>query len=167
MLLQQLNKLDDTEARETLTKCCGSGKWVDKMNAARPFSNQQDLFDKADDAWQQCSQEDWLEAFTHHPKIGDVESLKKKFASTSDFASTEQAGVNTATTDIINELALYNEKYEAKFGFIFIVCATGKSAQEMLTLLKQRYENLPEEEIRIAMQEQHKITKIRLQKLIA
>ena len=167
MPLQKLNNLEELLLREELTKCCGSKNWVNKMVSAFPFTNLQNFFDTAELAWKQCAQQDWLEAFTHHPKIGDIDSLKKKFASTSELAANEQSGVNTATENIIKELAEYNRKYAEKFGYIFIVCATGKSAGEMLSLLKQRYENDPAKEIQIAMNEQNKITQLRLKKLLA
>ncbi|MDB5191737.1 MAG: uraD [Segetibacter sp.] len=163
----ELNNLSEPALKEELAKCCGSKNWVNKIAASFPFTNVDELFAKAEQAWYECSEQDWLEAFTHHPKIGDANSLKEKFASTSHLASTEQAGVNSASDTIISELAEYNKKYEEKFGYIFIVCATGKSAGDMLHLLKQRYKNDPATEIKIAMKEQNYITKIRLKKLLA
>jgi 2-oxo-4-hydroxy-4-carboxy-5-ureidoimidazoline decarboxylase len=132
-----------------------------------PADDMVELLNDAEDLWYQCTQTDWLEAFTHHPKIGDVESLTKKFASTAQWASGEQMAVNTASQQIIEALAKGNEAYEQKFGFIFIVCATGKSAEEMLQLLQARLPNSTETEINIAMDEQNKITQLRLQKLLA
>ena len=113
-----------------------------------------------------CSEKDWKEAFSHHPKIGDLESLKKKFSSTAGWASDEQSGVNTASQQIIEALADGNKKYEEKFGYIFIVCAAGKSAEEMLAIFKSRLQNSPEVEIEIAADEQNKITKLRIEKLL-
>ena len=124
-----------------------------------------DLLD-AEDQWYECSEADWLDAFTHHPKIGDVESLKKKFASTANWASGEQSGVDKASEEIIKALAEANRLYEEKFGYIFIVCATGRSAEEMLGLLHARLLHDPETEIEIAADEQNKITKLRLEKLL-
>ena len=112
------------------------------------------------------AESDWQEAFTHHPQIGDRESLKKKFASTAGWAGNEQSGTATATEDVLDELAEYNHQYREKFGYIFIVCATGKTALEMLTMLKQRIENSRETEILIAAGEQAKITRLRLEKLL-
>ena len=108
-----------------------------------------------------------MEAFAHHPKIGDLDSLKKKFASTSLWAAGEQSGVENPENQTITKLATKNEAYENKFGYIFIVCATGKSAEEMLLLLKERLKNNFEEEIAIAMNEQMKITRIRLEKILS
>ena len=109
---------------------------------------------------------DWKEAFAHHPKIGDFESLKKKFASTRGWAEQEQSGSQNASMAVLQALALANQTYENRFGYIFIVCATGKSAEEMLKILESRLNHDPKIEIKIAAQEQDKITKIRLEKLI-
>lgn len=167
MTIERLNQVDATELAEHFTRCCGSSRWVQGMIAMRPFLDKQDLFVKADQVWESCGQADWLEAFTHHPKIGDVESLRKKFASTSEWAGNEQSGVNEASSETIGKLAKGNADYEDKFGFIFIVCATGKTADEMLALLNERLPNDQEKELRIAAGEQAKITRIRLEKLIA
>jgi 2-oxo-4-hydroxy-4-carboxy-5-ureidoimidazoline decarboxylase len=107
-----------------------------------------------------------LEAFKIHPRIGDIESLRKKFASTASWASDEQSGASEAAEDVLHELSEGNDHYEKKFGYIFIVCATGKSATEMLTLLKNRLHNNPEAEFAIACEEQKKITNLRLDKLL-
>lgn len=164
--LSSFNQLPIETATKELFKCCGSTTWVNKLMANFPYENEAALFEQANDIWYNgVNQADYLEAFTHHPKIGDVESLKKKFASTSDWAGAEQSGVNSAKEQTIIELAAYNEKYYQKFGYIFIVCATGKSASEMLHLLKERVKHQPEEELAIAAGEQHKITLIRLRKL--
>lgn len=140
---------------------CGSSAWVDLMLKQFPFTDEKDLLNAATDSWyNQCSSIDWLESFTHHPKIGDVKSLTKKFA------GKEQASVASAAKKTITALANANKEYEAKFGFIFIVCATGRSATEMLRLLEDRLSNTIGEELHIAMGEQMKITILRFQKLI-
>jgi 2-oxo-4-hydroxy-4-carboxy-5-ureidoimidazoline decarboxylase len=167
MTLEQLNNLEPSALTEALTKCCGSSSWVKQVSELFPFSDKEDLMDIAEDVWYQCNTEDFMEAFKHHPKIGDTKSLKEKFASTSTWASGEQSGVNQATDEVIEALTKGNSDYENKFGYIFIVCATGKSAEEMLDLLNKRLINSPEDEIMIAMEEQNKITKIRLEKLLA
>jgi len=131
-----------------------------------PADDLVELLEDAEEQWWKCSKEDWKEAFAHHPKIGDVESVKKKFASTAQWASGEQSGVNTASQKTIEALAEGNKKYESKFGYIFIVCATGKSAGEMLEILESRLPNDPEDEIEIAADEQNKISKLRLEKLL-
>lgn len=168
MTLAELNTADMYEARTALTRCCGSTAWVEKMLASRPFQGEKNLFYLADKIWQEeCTEVDWLEAFTHHPKIGDLDNLKKKFAQTADWSGDEQSSVNSASEQTLEALAQGNTDYEAKFGYIFIVCATGKTADEMLQLLEARLPNDPMDEIRIAMGEQAKITKLRLEKLLA
>lgn len=131
-----------------------------------PADDMVELLEDAEEQWWKCSEDDWKEAFAHHPKIGDVESLAKKFASTANWASGEQNSVINASTEVIEALAEGNRLYEEKFGFIFIVCATGKSAEEMLGLLHARLPNEPEDEIKIAADEQNKITKLRIEKLL-
>ncbi len=166
MTLHELNILNKQQLSEELTKCCGSSSWVNKMLPFIPADDMIELLEDAEDQWWQCSEDDWKEAFTHHPKIGDVESLTKKFASTSQWASGEQSAVNVASKETIEALAECNRLYEEKFGYIFIVCATGKSAEEMLGILQSRLKNNPEEEIQIAADEQNKITKLRIEKLL-
>ena len=153
--------------KEELFKCCGCTIWADRLASKFPFQSLEELKKESDNIWFSLSENDWKEAFTHHPKIGDVKSLQEKFASTKQWASAEQAAVNTATQTILQELKNGNDDYEKKFGYIFIVCATGKSAEEMLTILKSRINNSPEEEIKIAMEEQNKITHLRIDKLFA
>jgi len=167
MQLAELNQLSPAQRKEELTKCCGASAWVEGMNRLFPFQEKSELLQQADRVWNSLSPKDWLEAFTHHPKIGDVHSLKEKFASTAKWASGEQASVQQASEQVIEQLAEDNKAYEEKFGYIFIVCATGKPAEEMLMLLHKRLLNKAEEEIRIAAAEQAKITKIRLEKLLA
>ena len=136
------------------------------MDSLFPFPDEESLFIESEKIWFACNENDWKEAFTHHPKIGDIDSLKKKFGSTAQWASGEQSGVNVAAHDILEALAAGNEMYEKKFGYIFIVCATGKSAEEMLGILQARLRNSPETEIEVAADEQNKITKLRLEKLV-
>ena len=132
-----------------------------------PFSSEANLVEHATRIWyDECDASDWQESFTHHPKIGDIRSLEKKFAVTKHLAGREQAGVASAALMTIQELAQANIAYEAKNGFIFIVCATGKSADEMLRLLQDRLSNSTSEEVAIAMGEQAKITMIRFKKLM-
>ena len=164
--LDEINKMAPSVFQEKISKCCGATAWVNKMLIARPFKNSSDLFEKAETAWFACKKKDWLEAFTHHPRIGDVASLKEKFASTATWASGEQGRVQEASDKTLEELKMYNDLYFNKFSFIFIIFATGKSADHMLSALKERYDNEPVEEIINAMMEQNKITKIRLEKLL-
>ena len=150
----------------TLSRCCASRGWVSAMMAAGPFSDRQALFDAASRIWWQLDTKDWLEAFAGHPKIGDLNHLREKFAATAHLSSREQAGVTEASEETLSQLAAGNQVYEARFGFIFIVCATGKSAAEMLALLKDRLKHEPEDELRIAAGEQLKITLLRLEQCL-
>ena len=135
------------------------------MAALFPLAGIDDLWRVAGKVWHECGEEDWLEAFGHHPRIGDLEALKKKYAGTG--ASMEQSGALDAPMKILEALAEGNRVYEEKFGYIFIVCATGKCAEEMLGLLRERLGNDPEKEILVAMGEQEKITRLRLEKLLS
>ncbi|MCW3106643.1 MAG: uraD [Segetibacter sp.] len=167
MTLTELNTLDKPLQKEALTKCCGAHAWVEKMIDIFPVYNVETLLNEGEKIWYQCNEDDWREAFTYHPKIGDINVLKEKFASTIKWAEGEQAAVKQTSNEVLEALAEGNKLYEEKFGYIFIVCATGKSAEEMLALLKERLPNKSEDEIKIAMEEQNKITKLRLQKLLA
>jgi 2-oxo-4-hydroxy-4-carboxy-5-ureidoimidazoline decarboxylase len=167
MTLDELNKMDKGRLKEALHRCCGSRVWVNKMVAAFPVNDKKTLINTVDNAWFTCEEVDWIEAFRHHPKIGDLDSLKEKFATTSQWAEGEQSGVKQASEEVLKQLAEGNQLYEKKFGYIFIVYATGKSAEEMLGILQTRLLNKPEDEIKIAMIEQNKITKLRLEKLLA
>ncbi len=165
MTIAEFDHLDIDYKKELLTKCCGSAAWVVKMLDSPFAEDLVDLEETAEEIWYDCTEADWLEAFSHHPKIGDVNSLKEKFSNTAAWASKEQGAVDTAPKDILHQLAKVNEEYEQKFGFIFIVCATGKSAEEMLAILQDRLPNNAADEIKIAAEEQLKITKLRLEKL--
>lgn len=161
MTITDLNKLGREDASKQLGICCGSSVWLSELMKEFPFADELDLVAKAERAWyDKCKEADWLEAFSHHPKIGDIKSLSEKFA------GKEQGSIVSASKQLIEELAKANEDYEKEFGFIFIVCATGKSANEMLRLLDDRLENSRDEELCIAMGEQHKITILRFKKLI-
>ena len=166
MTLHEFNILPRQQLIAELTKCCGSSAWVNRMLPFIPADDMIELLEDAEEQWYTCSVEDWKEAFSHHPKIGDVESLSKKFAATAQWASGEQSGVHAASKETIQALAESNRLYEEKFGYIFIVCASGKSAAEMLGILQARLKNEPEEEIKIAADEQNKITKLRIEKLL-
>jgi len=159
--LQEFNNTEKEKASKELFSCCGSGKWVSLLMQSFPFASEKKLAEKATALWyDECSEKDWLESFSHHPEIGDVKSLSEKFA------GKEQAGVAAASEETIEALAKANAAYKNKFGFIFIVCATGKPAGEMLRLLQERLKNTITEELHIAMGEQHKITLIRFGKFL-
>ncbi len=161
-----LNALEEDDARAALTRCCGSTAWVTGMLQARPFVDEAELLQAADRVWLAASPADVREALTHHPEIGaDVEALRAKFQSTAGWSEGEQAGVEAADETTLLQLRDGNVEYKAKFGHIFVVCATGKSAAQMLELLRARLPNEPERELLNAAQEQGKITKLRLAKL--
>jgi 2-oxo-4-hydroxy-4-carboxy-5-ureidoimidazoline decarboxylase len=166
MTLHEFNILPKQQLAEALTRCCGSAAWVQKMLPFVPADDMVELLEDAEEQWWKCSVDDWKEAFAQHPKIGDTASLREKFASTEQWASGEQAGAKNAAEQTITDLAEANKKYEQKFGYIFIICATGKSAEEMLANLQERLSNDPATEIEIAADEQNKITKLRLEKLL-
>ena len=132
------------------------------MLTRRPFHTQQDLIAAAREEWFALTEGDWLEAFRHHPKIGDRDALRQRFPATHHLSEREQAGVSGASDAVIDALAEGNRSYEAKFGYIFIVCATGRSADEMLAMLHERLDNDPAREIHIAAEEQAKITALRV-----
>ena len=164
--VKQFNSLTKLEAIEALIRCCGATRWASSMESERPFSDRRSLIDLGIKFWSQMGEADWKEAFKHHPKIGSADSLQKKFVATKDWAEQEQQGSRSASLSVLEALALGNQTYENRFGFIFIVCATAKKAEEMLQLLELRLNNEPQTELRIAAGEQGKITRIRLERLI-
>jgi 2-oxo-4-hydroxy-4-carboxy-5-ureidoimidazoline decarboxylase len=166
MNLTALNDLCSDELQRQFLTCCGSSKWSQLMVHAAPFPSEEALFEAADKSWAACVEEDWQEAFRHHPRIGDLDSLRKKFTDTRHLAKNEQAAVNHASEQTLRALKSANDAYEQRFAFIFIVFATGKSAGEMLGLLEQRMLNDRTTELHTAAAEQHKITLLRLKKLL-
>jgi OHCU decarboxylase len=159
-------RINGADARALLTNCCAAAAWVDGMFARRPFANDDAVMAAADEVAGALGARDWLEAFAAHPLIGDVDSLRKKYAATKQLAAGEQAGVADADEATLGELVVLNQAYRDKFGFIFIVFATGKSAADMLAILKSRIGNSRDEELCNAAGEQMKIMKLRLQKLV-
>ena len=161
-----LNALTQEDACELLAQSCGSSRWVQAMVEGRPYQDMEALQQRAQTVWGTMERSDILEAFDHHPRIGaDIQALRKKFATTASLSESEQASVAHASEETLLALRDGNKKYEARYGHIFIVCATGKSAQEMLELLEARMDNEPDEELRIAAAEQAKITQIRLENI--
>jgi len=170
LAINNLNNVSEIDAVQVFMQCCTSTKWVNFMVSALPIANQTQLINCANKYWAQLSENDYLEAFEGHPKIGDVNSLRAKYANTlvhaKALASEEQSAVNKASNNVLVELEKLNNEYHKKFGFIFIVCATGKSAEEMLLLLKQRLPNNQSTELTNAAEEQRKIFQIRLIKML-
>ena len=166
MTIAALDHGDEPMARAALLRCCGAGDWVDAMLHARPFVTREGLHAAADQAFAPLAREAVFEAFSHHPRIGDLSELRDRFASTASWASGEQQGAAQAQESTLEALAAGNAAYEARFGHRFIVCATGLSAHEMLARLESRLHHGAEEELRIAAAEQLKITHLRLDKLL-
>lgn len=164
--LEQLNQAESETAYADFLNCCGSQNWARLMTEARPFGDVVVLIKQARQIWLNLTAEDWLEAFAAHPKIGARQGTPKQQAQSAEWSRGEQSGTNAADDSVLDALTEANSLYEEKFGFIFIVCATGKSAEEMLDLCRRRVRNDTDAEIRIAADEQRKITEIRLKKLL-
>lgn len=165
--LQRLNTLSRAQAEAELLKCCGSEKWARQMVEQRPFEDVNDLLSNADSIWWSLDGADWLEAFSHHPKIGEKKAAAAQAAEARAWSAEEQSRAGAAAPEASRALGEANRDYERQFGYIFIVCATGKRSEEMLALLKQRLQNEPEAELRVAAEEQRRITHLRLEKLLA
>ena len=162
-----LNALSIDEARAALLRCCGATRWAAWLLTQRPFASTEALFKAAAGVWTQMEKADMLEAFSHHPEIGsDIASLRQRFASTAAWSSAEQAGVAGADDATLEALRDGNVRYREKFGYVFLVCATGKTAAEMLALLRARLAHDPDAELQVAAAEQAKITRLRLEKLV-
>jgi OHCU decarboxylase len=164
--LERLNTLSREEAESELLKCCGSTQWARLVAKERPFHDPQELLTKADAVWWGLDAEDWLEAFSRHPKIGEKESARAQSEGARQWSEQEQAAARSADEETRVALAEANREYERKFGHIYIVCATGKTAAEMLAILKGRLRNDSQRELRVAAEEQRKITHLRLGKLL-
>ena len=165
--LKRLDALAEPDARAAFLRCCGSRRWAEAMARGRPYADEHALLAAAERAAGPLVRADWLEAFSHHPRIGDRGSLAERFPPTAGWSTSEQSGVAGAGEHVLRALLEANREYEARFGYIFIVCASGKSASEMLALLRERLPNQPEAELEIAAAEQRKITAIRLKKLLS
>lgn len=163
--LVEINALPAAEAGAAFRRCCGSTRWAEGMTASRPFTSEEQLFARAEECWQGLDREDYLEAFAAHPRIGDMAALRQKFGQ-AGWEAGEQSGALGVGEDVLQALASGNHDYEARFGHIFIVCATGRTAPQMLALLQARLGNEPDAELRIAAGEQAKITRLRLEKLL-
>jgi allantoicase len=165
-LLKALRAMSPEALREALTRCCGSARWVAGMMAARPFQSRTQLLGEAEQVWWHLEDRDWQEAFTHHPRLGaDAATLRTRFSATAAWSTGEQAGTSGASEAVLAALAEGNAAYEARFGMVFLLCATGLTADDMLAALRDRLDNVPANELRIAAGEHVKITALRLQKL--
>jgi allantoicase len=164
--LRRFNTLTPAAAEAALRACCGSSRWIEWMREGQPYATVADLLATADATWSWTSSDDWHEAFRAHPRIGEKKAAAGQDATAKAWSSAEQSGTQGATDAMRAELAEINRAYEARFGFIYIVCATGRSLDEMLTLARARMKNDPAAELRVAAAEQHRITRLRLEKLL-
>ncbi len=181
MHLDAFNTLDEESAARELRRCCGSTRWVESMTRARPFPSAEAMADIGDAVWMSLGPADWLEAFAAHPRIGETRpresgglAAPKLGGGTPgeggsgglSWEEQEQSGTRSATEKVKERLAARNRQYEARFGYIFIVCATGKTVEEMLATVEDRLQNDSQEELRIAAEEQRQITRLRIGKLL-
>jgi len=162
--LARWNTLAADEATCEILPCCGSQAWAEKLAAQRPFSTPESLFVVSDAVWLSLPEADWQQAFDSHPRIGQRHA-QAATAQSLNWSSGEQR-VAMASQDDAAKMALAegNREYEAKFGRIFLVCASGKSTQEILTILRTRMGNTPEQELREAVDQQRQITQLRLRR---
>ena len=166
LTLARLNALPAGEAEEHLRACCGSSRWVEAMLARRPFAGVDQLLAAADDAWRTSGPKDWDEAFAHHPRIGERQAAAPVSATAGAWSAGEQAAAVGAGAAVRAALAEANTAYMQRFGRIYLVCVAGRSAQELLADIAARMKNDPEREREVAVEEQRKITRLRLETLI-
>jgi allantoicase len=164
--LGQFNRLSKQKAAKALLDCCGSTKWAQQMAQQKPFSSATALVQAADEIWSELPHEDWLLAFRHHPAIGAKKAKSKQSATASRWSSKEQSTAQSAGPEVLATLAEENKAYAKKYGYVFLICATGITTENILKVLRQRMSNAPEVELRIAAEEQRKITRLRLEKLL-
>jgi OHCU decarboxylase len=164
--IEKLNRLGMEEARTVLLACCGSTRWAADVSALRPFWDVGQLLIIGERVWRELKSEDWLEAFRAHPKIGEAKPAPAAGEEARRWSEGEQSRARKASDETLAALAAANREYEERFGFIFIVCATGKTAEEMLALLRARLQNDIETELRVAEEEQWRITVLRLKKFL-
>ena len=164
--LRRLNSLAANDATTEFLKCCGSKEWARRMATERPFAGFDELLDSASQIWWSLPPPDWLEAFDSHPKIGEKKAASAVASDAQKWSEAEQSAVRNTGQQTMLRLAELNRMYEEKFGYIFIVCASGKSSEEMMAILRERLGNSPDQELQLAAAEQAKITQLRLGKLL-
>jgi OHCU decarboxylase len=163
--LAQLNALPREEAERQLLTCCGSRAWARQVAVGRPYADLESLVAAADPVWFALSPDDWLEAFSKHPRIGDRAARSAPDVERR-WSEGEQSRAREAAPAVLTELAMANAEYENRFGHVFLICATGKSADEILQQARERLHNDPESELRVAAEEQRRITHLRLRNLL-
>ncbi len=162
--LTRWNRLPPDEALRVILPCCGSKAWAQGMVSRRPFANQDALLDASDETWRNLMRSDWMEAFQSHPRIGDSQPSHSASTQSVEWSAQEQHNVAAAEAAVKTALADANREYEQRFNRTFIVCATGKSAPEILEILRRRLQNDAESELHVAAEQQRQITQIRLRK---
>jgi OHCU decarboxylase len=160
------NAADEATAFNSMIACCGARRWATAMVAQRPFETEENLCASADQIWSTMGVPDWMEAFARHPRIGE-RKVTHATAKSKEWSKQEQSAAEGAAQEILARLAEGNALYEERFGFTYIICATGKSAEEMLAILERRQKNDRETELRKAAEQQRQITQIRLRKWLA
>ena len=164
--IQRFNDLTAAQAEKALLDCCGSREWASAMLERHPYQSNNDFFVAADAIWSGLGKRDWLEAFRHHPAIGAGKAAAKQSAKAKKWSAGEQSVAQQAQPETLSEMAEANFEYQAKFGYVFLICATGKTADEILSSLRRRMANDSKTEVRVAAEEQRKITRLRLEKLL-
>jgi OHCU decarboxylase len=164
--VRRLNALPDSEAEAALRDCCASRAWVRRMLSQRPFKDADEVYAAAERIWGELARDDRLEAFRGHPRIGERAADRDTGGRAAAWSAGEQAGVAAADAAVRAALAEGNRAYEERFGWIYLVCASGRDAGELLEVLRRRLDNDPEAELRVAAAEQALITRLRLEKLL-
>jgi 2-oxo-4-hydroxy-4-carboxy-5-ureidoimidazoline decarboxylase len=166
-VLARWNKFPREEAERAILPCCGSKTWAASMALKRPIRDETALLTTSDAIWQSLGESDWFDAFRSHPRIGESRAEHNSAPQSSAWSAQEQQKAATAEDSVKMALKQGNLEYERKFGRIFIVCATGKSASEILEILRRRLHNDDATELRQAAEEQRQIMHLRLKKWIA
>jgi 2-oxo-4-hydroxy-4-carboxy-5-ureidoimidazoline decarboxylase len=163
-VLARWNGLSEEEAVAEILSCCGSRAWARKLTSLRPFTEEESLFRASEACWQSLTEEDWLEAFRSHPRIGEQHAQSETTATSAAWSRSEQGQMKDADADIVSQMRQGHRAYEERFGRIFIVCATGKQPAEMLAILEKRLKNAPDVELVESAAQQQQITQLRLRK---
>jgi OHCU decarboxylase len=164
--LAWLNSLPAEAAAQELLHCCGSKRWAEQVAAGMPYLSLESLIARANEVWWSLDQSDWLEAFRSHPRIGEKKTAEQVSAQSQQWSGQEQTGMTNVSQQTADSLAALNQAYEEKFGYIFIICATGKTSEQMLSAVRDRLQHDPDAELPIAAAEQSQITELRLKKLL-
>lgn len=164
--IARLNHLSRKQVAAALYDCCGSKKWVERVLTHRPFADASALLDSAEEAFGSLGRKDWMTIFRSHPAIGAKKGKAKQTATAREWSAGEQSLAQKAAPEVLAAMAAANEAYEATFGHVFLICATGKSSEQILKSFQERLGHDAETEMRIAGEEQRKITRLRLEKLL-